>query len=178
MKHKLFMAAITAAFLLPVQPAFAASDDECAIWLCLPTGFPSGCSGAKKAFVKRIKKFKPPLPSFTSCLFSGDVPIGTPSNDTDMFARDGRAAYIPPRVECVKWEAGKDWSRCSKTEVRPSQIIKDQSCHVNHKEGTSSPKYCSHTISYVETFQDGEQYGETYYFDNAGNTYIEGSTEH
>ncbi|WP_244663240.1 hypothetical protein [Vibrio owensii] len=90
------------------------------------------------------------------------------------FVRNDRTAYIPLRFECVNWETGKDWSRCSKTEVRPNQIIKDQSYRVNHKEGTSSPKYCSHTINYVETFQDGEQYGETYYFNNAGNTYIEG----
>lgn len=171
-----FTAALMATFLLPAQPTFAASQDECAIWLCLPTGFPSGCGDAKSAFLKRIKKFKPPLPSFTSCLFSGDVPSGTPSGDTDMTARDGRAAYLPPRVECVQWETGKDWSRCRKTEVRPSQIIKDQHCQVNHKEGTSTPRHCSHTIRYVETFQNGQQYGQTHYFDNAGNTYLEGVT--
>lgn len=62
-----------------------------------------------------------------------------------MFARDGRTAYLPPRVEYVKWETGKDWS-----------------CHVNDKEGTSTPHYYSHTISYAETFQDREQYRETY----------------
>ncbi|WP_274881991.1 conjugal transfer protein TraL [Vibrio harveyi] len=177
MTHKLFMVAITAAFLLPAQTTYAASDDECAIWLCLPTGFPSGCSGAKSAFKKRIKNLKTPLPSFGSCLFSGELPLSAPTHNTDMTSKHGLAAYIPPRRVCVSWDTGKDWSRCSKTEVRPSQIIKDQSCHINHKQGTSSPKYCSHTISYVETFQDGEQYGETYYFDNAGNTYIEGSTE-
>ena len=32
----------------------AASEDECAIWLCLPGGFPSGCGGAKSAMLKRL----------------------------------------------------------------------------------------------------------------------------
>lgn len=175
MKSKYMIAALSAAFLLPAQPTYAASDDECAIWLCLPTGFPSGCGDAKKAFKKRIKKFKPPLPSFSSCLFSGDLPASTPSNDTDMSAKDGRAAYIPPRSVCVEWISTNHWERCRKTEMIPSQIIKDASCHINGKEGTSTPKYCTHTIRYVETFQNGQQYGETYYFDHAGNSYFEGA---
>lgn len=39
-------------------PESQASNDDCAIWLCLPTGFPSGCGGAKSAFKKRIKKVR------------------------------------------------------------------------------------------------------------------------
>ena len=37
------------------KPAFAASQDECAIWLCLPGGFPQGCGAAHSAMIKRIK---------------------------------------------------------------------------------------------------------------------------
>ncbi|WP_321273645.1 conjugal transfer protein TraL [uncultured Vibrio sp.] len=175
MKHKLFMAAITAAFLLPVQPTYAASEDECAIWLCLPTGFPSGCSGAKRAFVKRIKKFKPPLPNFASCLFSGDVPHGSPSG-SDMSAKDGLAAYIPPQKVCVRWHERNDWRICTKFEIEPSKIIEGTSCRISGKEGTRSPKNCSRTIRYVTTYIDGQPYGETHYFDTSGNTYFEGLT--
>ncbi|EMC9392301.1 conjugal transfer protein TraL [Vibrio parahaemolyticus] len=175
MKYKLSMVALAATFLLPAQPTYAASDDECAIWLCLPTGFPSGCSDAKKAFVKRIKKFEPPLPNFMSCLFSGDVPSGTPSG-SDMNSKNGIAAYIPPRKECVEWRNGKDWRECIRTEVVPSRIVKDKSCQRNNKEGTQTPRHCSHTINYVVTYMDGQQYGDTYYFDTSGNTYLEGST--
>lgn len=52
------------------QPAAAASNDECGIWLCLPGGFGSGCSGPKREFIKRIThrpKPKPPLPPYMSC---------------------------------------------------------------------------------------------------------------
>jgi hypothetical protein len=51
--------------------AKAESQDACAIWLCLPGGFPSGCSGAYSEFKHRIKKGKPPLPPFASCSVDG-----------------------------------------------------------------------------------------------------------
>jgi len=53
------------------KPAFAASQDECAIWLCLPGGFPQGCGAAHSAMIKRIKKRKPPLPAFGACSEGG-----------------------------------------------------------------------------------------------------------
>lgn len=53
------------------QKAYAASQDACAIWLCLPGGFPQGCSGAFNEFKHRIKKGKPPLPALSSCTVDG-----------------------------------------------------------------------------------------------------------
>lgn len=55
-----------------VPSARAASEAECAIWLCLPGGFPSGCSAAHSEFKKRIKKGKPPLPDLSSCTTGPD----------------------------------------------------------------------------------------------------------
>ena len=49
------------------KPAYAASEDACAIWICLPGGFPSGCGDAYSEFKRRIKKRKSPLPSLSSC---------------------------------------------------------------------------------------------------------------
>ncbi|NIY83721.1 conjugal transfer protein TraL [Vibrio hepatarius] len=178
MTHKRLVIAITVVYLLPVHPAHATNDDECAIWLRLPTGFPSGCGDAKNAFKKRIKRLKPPLPRFSSYLFSGKIPNGFSSNELDMTTRSGHAAYVPPRSECVRWETSKDEHRCVKTEIKPSQIIKDQRCHIYQKQSTSRPSDCARTISYVETFQNGRKYGENYYFDRFGNPYTEGSTKH
>ena len=46
----------------------AASQDACAIWLCLPAGFPgSECSSAHSEFKHRIKKGKAPLPNLADC---------------------------------------------------------------------------------------------------------------
>lgn len=60
-------------FLFPVNQAVAASDDECAIWLCLPAGFGEGCGAAHKAFKNRLKKRKSPLPSWGSCAVGDDT---------------------------------------------------------------------------------------------------------
>jgi hypothetical protein len=57
---------LMAALWQPIS-AHAASEDDCAIWLCLPGGFPSGCAGAKSAWQKRLRQGKSPLPSFSSC---------------------------------------------------------------------------------------------------------------
>lgn len=49
------------------QSSYAASEADCAIWLCLPGGFPTGCSAAHSAFKDRIKHGRPPLPDLPSC---------------------------------------------------------------------------------------------------------------
>lgn len=67
---KLFVATLLVSLIMPYQ-AKAASQDACAIWLCLPGGFPSGCGGAHSEFKHRIKKGKPPLPDLSSCTEDG-----------------------------------------------------------------------------------------------------------
>ncbi len=49
------------------DPVRAESQDACAIWLCLPAGFPQGCAGAYGEFKYRLKKRRPPLPDLSSC---------------------------------------------------------------------------------------------------------------
>ena len=53
---KFITLALGALFVLNPSPGYSASQDACAIWICLPGGFPSGCSGAYSEFKKRIKK--------------------------------------------------------------------------------------------------------------------------
>lgn len=76
MKHKFIKSLLLLSgftFLLPVNQAVAASQNECAIWLCLPAGFGEGCGGAHKAFKNRLKKGKSPLPSWGSCAVGDDT---------------------------------------------------------------------------------------------------------
>lgn len=54
------------------KPVHAVSEADCAIWLCLPGGFPTGCSAAYSAFKHRIKHDKPPLPELSSCTTGPD----------------------------------------------------------------------------------------------------------
>lgn len=154
-------------------PESQASNDDCAIWLCLPTGFPSGCGGAKSAFKKRIKKGKSPLPSLSSCMISH--PLST-SDNNNITSQDGFAALIPQHNVCTEWSytrrKGDTYEVCVKEETVPTQAIKGTRCNV-HRVKDEPPRYtpegCSTTIRYVDTYMDGRQYGETYYFDSAGN---------
>ena len=51
-----------------VNKSYAGSQTACAIWLCLPAGFPgSECSAPHSEFKHRIKKGKPPLPNLAGC---------------------------------------------------------------------------------------------------------------
>lgn len=58
---------MTMLFFSPSKIATASSQNACAIWICLPGGFPSGCSGAYSEFKNRIKKGRAPLPNLSSC---------------------------------------------------------------------------------------------------------------
>lgn len=154
-------------------PSMAASQDDCSIWLCLPTGFPSGCGKAKSAFKHRIKHLKPPLPSFTGCLLKkSEIPSGINiiENKTVMTAKDGYAAYIPSHRVCTNYFNTKNGRRCINWVTIPESIRKNQSCRQLglYQE---RPLGCTKTIRYVDTYQDGILYGETYYFDNNGNSY-------
>ncbi|MDD9900382.1 MAG: conjugal transfer protein TraL [Alphaproteobacteria bacterium] len=76
MRNIIVGALVAVVFLWNSAPAHAASQAECAIWLCLPGGFPSGCGAAHSAFRYRIKHHKPPLPPLASCT-AGPEGIGT-----------------------------------------------------------------------------------------------------
>lgn len=60
-------------FIFTATIVRAESQDACAIWLCLPGGFPQGCGGAYSEFKHRIKKRKPPLPALSSCTVDGST---------------------------------------------------------------------------------------------------------
>lgn len=137
-------------------PTYAASDADCSIWLCLPMGFPSGCGDAKSAFKERIKKFKSPLPSLSSCLVSSDVE----TSEGEITSTDGYAALIPERDVCIRWVSRP---YCAEYETIPTHVIKNTRCAFNLPEG------CSQTIRYVDTYIDGQPNGNTYYFDYDGN---------
>ncbi|MCW6016240.1 conjugal transfer protein TraL [Serratia marcescens] len=155
MKTLLAGLALSALFLMSgftPKVAYAASQDECAIWLCLPGGFPDGCGGAHSAMLKRLKKGKSPLPSFSSCA----VDSGS-SGDASM----GKGAWLPERKECVRWAHGHGDEWCTKYETKPAEFKKDQLCIINN--GNHYPPGCR-SQNYVDIYIDGKKVGETYYW--------------
>ncbi|TCT60443.1 hypothetical protein EDB44_11264 [Vibrio crassostreae] len=149
------------------SPVNAASDAECGIWMCLPTGFGQGCSDSKKAFKKRIKRFKPALPSFSSCLSKTDS-----GSTTDNFdSKTGYAAQIGAYKECIKTrETGSNSNNsrtiCVQWETHPETIIKDTTCRISHRDGERSrtPKHCTKTLRYTEVYRNGQRFGNTHYY--------------
>jgi len=132
--------------------ATAASQDECAIWICLPGGFPAGCAAAHAAMIKRLTKLKPPLPAFGSCAVGG-------GNMTSTFRP---AALIAERQVCSDYRQMKDIRECIAWKTIPQHYLKGVACRKT--DAGEHPEGCITTYRYVEVFENGKQVGETYFF--------------
>lgn len=142
---------MTLMFLSPVK-AKAASEDACAIWICLPGGFPQGCSGAYSEFKHRIKKGRPPMPELSSCTTG---PNGERAN--------GRYELGYERYELCK----------EGYVLRESQQINQAKCYVERcapEKYSQDNYYCDNyqaTLrpkpNYVKMWVDGEYLGQYYY---------------
>lgn len=150
-------------------PSKAASQDECSIWLCLPSGFPSGCGGAKSAMKKRLKKGKSAMPELHECIVKSSETDSSSSYDS-TYSKEGVAAYIPERKQCTKWnnQSGNSGNRvCTKFEVIPAHYVKGTSCqrfggsNGSHK---ASPDGCTKTVRWAEVWDGPAQVGATYYW--------------
>lgn len=157
MKRLLSLALLASTPLL-VSPAFGASQDECAIWICAPGGFPSGCGDAHDAMVDRVKDGKSPLPSFSSCSV-------TPEGGSSMSSNHGVAAYIPPQRVCTRWRQQGHGERCVSYETQPERYVRGTSCRKPPNDDLNpEPAGCTRTVRYVEVFADGELVGPAYYW--------------
>lgn len=167
MRHIIAAAAFGAVALLPFvsQDAKAASEDECAIWLCAPAGFgPSECSPARSAMISRVRDFKPPLPPLSACM--ANPPSGAAGgSSSDMSGNHGVAAYIPERRVCRNWGYRYRQSTCTRWGTLPERYVRGQRCRrANNDAGGMIPEGCTRTARYVEVFVDGELAGNTYYW--------------
>ncbi len=136
---------LTLNLLLAVSPAHSTSQAECAIWLCLPSGFTTGCSAAKSAFKKRIKKGKSPLPNFNHCAVPG-------STENISYKRQ-KAAKILEHRKCTEWD---NENRCEAWELIPTHIIKNDSCDEDQP-------HCVN-LRYIDIYVDGKKTGESYFY--------------
>lgn len=158
-KHLCIVALSAAALSIPVSEPKAASEDECAIWICLPGGFPSGCGNAHSAMKRRIKNHMSPLPNFGSC--AQNPPKGSGSH---MSYQNGSVAYIPPRQVCTKWVNRHRNPRCVSWRQEPEKYIKNTVCRRNHKQQTTTPAGCTRTMRYIDVLMEGKILGDTYFF--------------
>lgn len=143
-----FVFSVALAFAAPLK---AASENECAIWLCLPGGFPSGCGAAHSAMIDRVKDFKPPLPSFSSCAVN---PLAGSAGHIQ--SQHGIAAFVPTQSICVDRE-------CLEWQTVQAHYIKGTACHKS-ENGRATPNGCTLTYYWAEVFIDGQLAGPTYYW--------------
>lgn len=157
-KTLLATSALVAASLIsyPSQ-SYAASQDECAIWICAPGGFPQGCGAAYSAMISRIKDFKPPLPPFAACAIN--PPVGSGSH---MSASHGFAAHIAQRNVCVIYRSWGDSEHCMEYKTIPAHYVKGTTCQIT--DGDHNPPGCTHTKRFIEVFIEGNLAGPTFYW--------------
>ncbi len=153
-------------FALPLSHAHAFDPDDCALWLCMPFGFPEGCEDAHETFIKRQLRGQPPLPRIEQCWFNTDEQFPIDNTTPTLDAKNGFAAYIPEHQQCVRYKAQHDDRICVESITVPPQAIKNRTCTLH--DGQYTPKGCTQTISYVDFFMDGQPYQDTYYYDSHG----------
>lgn len=141
MKSKL-LSVILCVIIVGPAPVRAASEDECAIWLCLPVGFVfPECNSARIAMYERLFEFKGPVPSFGSC----EAPNSTNPNSYTF--------------------AGGSAIKMSGANLGPQKIIDGGFC--NHRDsGRETPLGCSKTLKMYRLFENGVQMGMTFYRDS------------
>ena len=166
MKKLLLSAALsmTGAAVLP-QTAFAVSQDECAIWLCLPSGFPSGCGAAKSAMKHRLKHGRSPLPNLASCMVA----------DEHTNPKDFTYSFMPKRkmaggLECVSWDhSGLFGAKtCTSYKKVPVHYERGSSCYIKYGTGKDAEyKHidgCISVVREIKIFEKGKLIGNPYYF--------------
>lgn len=153
---------LLSAFVMPMslglaspEAAIAASEAECAIWICLPGGFPGGCEAAHSAMISRVKSLRPPLPPFEAC--------SVEASSDGMTFKWGMAAYVPKRRVCARSYYGSDSQHCAEWADLPETYVKGTLCHMT-SEGDRQPAGCVATYRYGDVFSHGELMGKTYYW--------------
>lgn len=168
---KIITAAITVTttcvFTMPAQ---AASQDECAIWICLPGGFPQGCAAAYSAMLKRVLRWKPkpPLPPLAACLV--DTPALAIRSKQSTISYVHKNAYWSDKSivfngkKCVSWDREDS---CERYKNLPPYAINTSSQEYYHYRGRDDEDYyaaITRGLQSVYITIDGKKEGHTFYF--------------
>ena len=152
-------------------------DNGCAIWLCLPAGFPGDqCRAPHNEMLRRIKNGKFPLPSFSSCMTNytiNGLSLNGLSNST-FSAKFNEAAYIPSQKICTSYSEETVYTPYGPSQKKTclsygnseASYVKDRHCVSNcgNQGCHPEPKGCTDTFHYIDVLIDGKEYGQTYYF--------------
>lgn len=149
-------------------PAFAVSQDECAIWLCLPSGFPAGCEAAHSAMHHRIKHGKSALPPFEQCAVDQN---GEQGKDDEFSTRERFVLHIREHQECTQWKRistkNTETRQCVSYKIIPEHYRPGRSCYLRKPskddEGQLIPG-CAGVYREISVLQYGKQFGKPFYY--------------
>lgn len=152
-------------------------DAGCAIWMCLPAGFPGDeCRAPHKEMLRRLKHGHFPLPTFSSCVRNFTIKGLSLKglNNSEFSYNYNDAALIPAHKECIKYQEETVYTQygpqkkqtCLKYGLTDASFVKDRVCVPNC--GSTGchpiPEGCTDTYKYIDVLIDGQPYGQTYYF--------------
>ncbi len=141
------------------QTANAASQSECAIWLCAPGGFPSGCSAAKSALKHRLRHGKSPLPAFSSCAVKDEF-----SDPKDFTYTYRRVLKISEYKICTKWSHYSKSDKCIEYKTIPEHYQGGYRCCTGSRDNKRCVPHCVGAYRELKVFEKGKQLGKTYYW--------------
>ena len=153
---KLTILALLAVFVLNPSLGNSASQDACAIWICLPGGFPSECSGAYSEFKKRIKKGRDPLPRLSSCT------TGPNGEKVDGHYQLGYERFEPCDDGYVLRERRQGYRStqgvCYRTQCVPQQYQENYNYRCEHYQAVVRSK-----PHFIKMWVDGAYLGQHFY---------------
>jgi len=132
--------------------SFAVSNDECAIWLCAPSGFsPSACSSPYDAMIKRVYHHKSPVPSLSSCLVSSS------NSDTSLYSKNSSLLDSKSTTDDFSSKDG----RVAFMYHDQNNVVYNTTCvhytrhHHHDSEEIWHPKGCTSSGYYIQLFNNG-----------------------
>lgn len=151
---KFIILALVAVFFINPKNGHAVSQDACAIWICLPGGFPTGCGGAYSEFKKRIKKGRDPLPKLSSCT------TGPNGERIDGHYQLGYERFEPCDDGFILREKRRGYrvsqGLCYRTQCAPQQYQENSRCE--NYQAVFRPK-----PHFVKMWVNGEYLGQYFY---------------
>lgn len=158
MKNILAVLVVLSFMLDSVSFAYAETEDSCAIWLCLPGGFPTGCAAAYSEFKHRIKKGKPPLPKISACT------TGPNGENSDGNYQMGDEYFFP----CKN---GLEYSRIPQNSYDEVMCVPaDPQCNLREKYRRDKKVDCTpykperrKMSHFIKIWMDGKYLGQFFY---------------
>lgn len=134
---------------------YAASEADCAIWICLPGGFPSGCGAAQKAFHDRLKHGRSPLPELWSC---STGPNGERVSGNYQLGREVFEACTSGYILREDNRSGFLRGKCYLAQCAPEKYMDSNEIYCRNYEALRRSKQ-----SYIKMWVNGDYLGQFWY---------------